>query len=135
MLNFLKKQPISFYLIIIGCLLVLIPTFYMIPNYIKTPDFVGGYLLSVIFVFAFIVIRVGALFIKNKRIANYIALLVFVMLCFAFALYLQGSILSTIDHIFNIVMWGDPTQFPSIVIFGILFLLGVLSNLVSFWLE
>ena len=102
---------------------------------LELKNHINGYLEAIILVVVAVVIRIVMLFLTIKKVSTYVSIAAFIVLSFGFAYYLQGSAFSSIDYIFNILMWGDPTQFPYIIIFGIIFLVGIVANIVSFFLE
>ena len=73
--------------------------------------------------------------IYNIKYSNYIRLIVAVMITLSLSLFASGSVLSVVDKIYNIVMWGDATQFPRIIGFGSCLLLGTIADIVVCWFK
>lgn len=81
--------------------------------------------------------QIGSIIMNVYEIkySNYMRLIVAVMITLAMSLFASGSVLSVVDKIYNIVMWGDATQFPKIIGFGVCLLLGTIADIVVCWLN
>ena len=73
--------------------------------------------------------------VYEVKYSNYIRLIVAVMIALAMSLFASGSVLSVVDKIYNIVMWGDATQFSKIIGFGVCLLLGTIADIVVCWFK
>lgn len=123
MKNFIKSRTLGFWLRLAAAVFAIVPCFYMgnAGGMMKEvpADYTSGLALLVVG----IVLLVASLVFDGKRWNAYIGIAAAVLLSFALALFVFGSVLSIVDHVFNIVMWGDATQFPAIVGFGVVQLL------------
>lgn len=136
-LEILKKQKVGFYLQLAGFVLAFIPLFYLFnvgsPMEELPEDYIPAQILLLITIF----VQLGsiALTILGNSFAKYAKLASVVLFAFAFAFFLTGSCLSVIDKIYNIVMWGDSTQFPAIVAYGCMMFVGLVCDVVSCWFK
>lgn len=81
--------------------------------------------------------QIGSIIMNVYEIkySNYMRLIVAVMITLAMSLFASGSVLSVVDKIYNIVMWGDATQFPKIIGFGVCLLLGTIADIIACWFK
>ena len=103
----------------------------MIP---KVPE---EYKLALICLIIGLLFQIGCIIMNvyEVKYSNYIRLIVAVMIALAMSLFASGSVLSVVDKIYNIVMWGDATQFSKIIGFGACLLLGTIADIVVCWFK
>lgn len=95
------------------------------------------YTPSFIFIIVTLLLQVGyvVMLIKNIKFAEYLKLLIVIFGALGLSYFVTGSMLSIIDKIYNIVMWGDITQFPAIMVFGAFLLVAEGLNIATCFLK
>jgi hypothetical protein len=131
-----KSQRIGFYLQLAALILSLIPVFY-IANVGSPMDKVPEEYSSarLFLIIGFIVEFASLIFVfYSVPHGEYLKIMSVLFTSLALAYFATGSVLSIIDKIYNIVMWGDSSQVPAIYGYGALLLASVLLNVVSCFL-
>ncbi len=133
----IKKQKVGFFLSLAALILTIIPLFY-IGNVGKPMGSVPEqYPISLIMLIVGIVAQIAFLVLSVFEIkyAEYLKLVIVVLVAVGLSYFITGSILSIVDKVYNIVMWGDSTQFPAIVGFGTVLTAAEICNIVSCWFK
>ncbi|MBO4990377.1 MAG: hypothetical protein J6D37_08615 [Clostridia bacterium] len=129
-LEFVKSRSWIFWLRIVMMVFAVAPIVYMIGR----SGVESKYILSVVFAGLALVAQILACVFEKKRGGDYIELAGVVLLCSEFATFLSAGILSIVDFIYGINFWGDATQFPFILIFGLLLLAATVISVVCCFL-
>ncbi len=133
----LKSKRVGFYLQLAALVLSLIPLFYIAnvgSPMSKVPE---EYSSARLFLIIGIVVEAASLVFSFYALPHgeYLKILSVAFTSLALSFFATGSVLSIIDKIYNIVMWGDSSQVPAIYGYGTLLVLSVLLNTASCFLS
>lgn len=136
MIEKLKEKKLSFYFHILSAILSAIAFFYVANVGNKMPLYYPEeYKASMIFIIVGVIVEIITIVFFGKRIHGYLALICSICLSIALVSFMFGSVMSVIDYIYKIVMWGDGKQFSAIITNGILLFLGAGLSVASCWLD
>lgn len=122
--EFIKSRTISFYLRAAALVLAIVPLFYMGARSTIETEYVTALVFGVLAVAAHAVTFV----FENKSWSDYIELAASIFVAAEFSVFLTGGVLSVVDYIYGINFWGDATQVPAIIGYGVvLFISAALS--------
>lgn len=135
MTEFFKNKTIGFYIRIAVVILAVIPIFYAanVGNPMKEVPL--EYTGTIVCLIIGILLSVAELFLDGNRYCCYIALVVSVVFSLAFMFFLSGGLLSVIDYIHKIIMWGDATQFKAIMANGLILIICVGLSIATCWMK
>ena len=133
--NRIKSNLIVYILKFAAILLGIIPLFYVLNKGVFPRGIPSQYLPCGIFLIVALVINIASIIIPQEKIASYVELGGAIVKGVSMMFFVLGSILSIVDVIYKIVMWGDPAQFPNIIIFGVFLLLSTLLDIVVCFLK
>lgn len=129
MKNFLRERTLSFYLRLVVIILALVPLFYMGTRLTIETEYVGALICGVLGIAA----HIAVLFLEKKSWVDYLELAGTICLTVELGMFLAGGCLSVVDYIYGINFWGDATQVPSIIGYGVVLFVGmVLSVVISY---
>lgn len=129
-LEFVKSRSLIFWLRVVTMIFAVAPIVYMIGRI----EFERKYLISVILAGLAFVAQILSCVFEKKRGGDYIELAGVILLCAEFAVFISAGILSIVDFIYGINFWGDATQFPFILTFGLLLLAATVISVVCCFL-
>ena len=134
-LKYLKSRTIGYWFRVAAIILAIVPLFYMANAGGVLKEVPSDYTSGLVCLIFCIVALVVSLVFDGKRFAPYLTLAGSILLGAAFSLFAVGSVLSIVDYVYNIVMWGDPTQFSAIIGFGIVLLLSTGTSVAACWMK
>lgn len=132
-----KKLPLSFYLQCSALLLAVISFFYLANVGAPMSKVPEEYTPALICLVLGALVLLTSLILSLFRLPyhEYLRLLAAVLIAIALAYFSTGSVLSIIDKVYNIVMWGDATQFPAIIGFGSTLAASLVLTIATCWLN
>lgn len=111
----LFARPAEFYVRILSLILTVVPVFYIASHMSKLSE----YPWSLAFLICGVITDVVLLFLPGKVFSSYLALISAVWKALALSFFLLGGVLSVVDYIYGISLFGDASQFSAIVGYGV----------------
>lgn len=133
--DYLKNRTVGFWLRVAAIVFAIVPMFYMANVGGVWQEVPSYYTVGLVFLIFGVVALIVSLVFDGKKMNSYLMLAGCVCLSAAFSLFAAGSVLSVVDYVYNIVMWGDGSQFPAIISFGIVLLMGTGTSIAACWLK
>ncbi len=135
MMEFFKNKTTAFYLRLAVIVLSIIPIFYAANVGSPMKEVPKEYTGTIICLIVGILLSVLELFLDGNRYCGYVALATSAVLSLAFMFFLSGGLLSIIDYVHKIIMWGDATQFGSIVLNASVLFVGMSLSIATCWMK
>ena len=111
----------------IAVILMIIPVFYTAAHVSSIPQYKRTLIYIVLAVLAEILTVVFAL----KSWIDYIHVAGSALMAFAFASFANGGVLSVADYVAGINLFGDASQVPAIMTYGVMLLCGVILSIID----
>lgn len=119
------KLP-RFWLQVAALILCIVPIAYMFGKTESCPE----YLPAIVFVFLAVAAEVALFIFPGKKFSGFIALGCVIFLALSLCYFMCGGVLSVVDYIYGIKLFGDSTQFGAIVGYSVVLGLAVISGIV-----
>ena len=122
----LAKMPVRFWLQVAVVILSIVPIAYICMRMSSSPE----YPLALTFVFLAIASEAVLFVFPEKKFSGYLAILCVIFLALAACYFLCGGVLSVVDYIYGIKLFGDASQFSAILGYGIVMVVGTIVGIV-----
>lgn len=119
------KLP-RFWLQVLSLILCVVPIAYMFGKIETCPEYVA----AIVFAFLAIVAEVALFIFHGKKFSGFIALGCVILLALSMCYFMCGGVLSVVDYIYGINLFGDSSQFGSIIAYSAVFGIAVISGIV-----
>lgn len=130
LLTKVKSNLFVYILKFAAIILGIIPLFYVLNKGLFPRGIPSQYLPCGILLIVALVLDIANIIIPQDKIGSYVELGAAIFKGVALTMFVLGSILSIVDVIYKIVMWGDPAQFGNIITFGIFLTLSTVCDIV-----
>lgn len=129
--SILANNSVSFYLRILSSVLAIVPVFYIVAM-IKG---ITEYPYALCFIVLGVATEIALLFIKNKKISDFLAIAGTAFLALAMSFFLLGGVLSIADYVEGINFFGDASQFPAIMIYTSSLFISSALSVATCWMK
>ncbi len=127
MKKLLKGISLSLLLRAIAVVLSVIPIIYVAGHMATVP----AYTKTLIFIPLAVLAEVLTVIFARKSWCDFLHVAGAVFMALAFASFMQGGVLSIADYIAGINLFGDSTQVPAIITYGIILFCGTILSIID----
>ncbi len=117
--NFFNFKKVSAYLFIVSLILAIVPVIYVLGK-VNT---VSEYLPTLIFIALSVAVDLAIVFLPVKIAKDILLIISALLKSLAFSFFMLGGVLSLADYIAKINLFGDASQVPFIIIYGVALLI------------
>lgn len=111
----------------IAVILMIIPVFYTTAHVSSIPQ----YKRTLIYIVLAVLAEVLTVVFAQKSWNDYIHVAGSALMAFAFASFANGGVLSVADYVAGINLFGDASQVPAIMTYGVMLLCGVILSIID----
>lgn len=111
----------------IAVILMIIPVFYTAAHVSSIPQ----YKRTLIYIVLAVLAEVLTVVFAQKSWNDYIHVAGSALMAFAFASFANGGVLSVADYVAGINLFGDASQVPAIMTYGVILLCGVILSIID----
>jgi len=111
----------------IAVILMIIPVFYTAAHVSSIPQ----YKRTLIYIVLAVLAEVLTVVFAQKSWNDYIHVAGSALMAFAFASFANGGVLSVADYVAGINLFGDASQVPAIMTYGVMLLCGVILSIID----
>lgn len=111
----------------IAVILMIIPVFYTAAHVSSIPQ----YKRTLIYIVMAVLAEVLTVVFAQKLWSDYIHVAGSALMAFAFASFANGGVLSVADYVAGINLFGDASQVPAIMTYGVMLLCGVILSIID----
>ena len=111
----------------IAVILMIIPVFYTAAHVSSIPQ----YKRTLIYIVMAVLAEVLTVVFAQKSWSDYIHVVGSALMAFAFASFANGGVLSVADYVAGIKLFGDASQVPAIMTYGVMLLCGVILSIID----
>lgn len=111
----------------IAVILMIIPVFYTAAHVSSIPQ----YKRTLIYIVLAVLAEVLTVVFAQKSWNDYIHVAGSALMAFAFASFANGGVLSIADYVAGINLFGDASQVPAIMTYGVMLLCGVILSIID----
>ena len=111
----------------IAVILMIIPVFYTAAHVSSIPQ----YKRTLIYIVLAVLAEVLTVVFAQKSWNDYIHVACSALMAFAFASFANGGVLSVADYVAGINLFGDASQVPAIMTYGVMLLCGVILSIID----
>ena len=111
----------------IAVILMIIPVFYTAAHVSSIPQ----YKRTLIYIVMAVLAEVLTVVFAQKSWSDYIHVAGSALMAFAFASFANGGVLSVADYVAGINLFGDASQVPAIMTYGVMLLCGVILSIID----
>lgn len=122
-----SEISVSFILRGIAVILMIIPIFYTAAHASNIPQ----YKRTLVYIVLAVLAEVLTVVFAKKSWNDYIHVAGSVLMAFAFASFANGGVLSVADYVAGINLFGDASQVPAIMTYGVMLLCGVVLSIID----
>lgn len=122
-----SENSVSLVLRGIAVILMIIPVFYTAAHVSSIPQ----YKRTLIYIVLAVLAEVLTVVFAQKSWNDYIHVAGSALMAFAFASFANGGVLSVADYVAGINLFGDASQVPAIMTYGVMLLCGVILSIID----
>lgn len=117
----------SLILRVIAVILMIIPVFYITGHVANIPE----YRRTLIYIPLAVLAEILTVVFAQKSWNDYIHVAGSILMSFAFVSFANGGVLSVADYVAGINLFGDASQVPAIMVYGVILLCGVIVSIIE----